>query len=192
MGRGGTEFIVYTNQAPGQIYYVGVKSEDQEGAQYGFVVVATTNSFGQHDGNGNAVLTPLTGYPAVIPDGSPGLPEGTNVLFLTIDTDIARRVVMTNWVAHQNFGDLLGTLTHNGTSVVLNNHTFFDQNLEFTDPYGLPSEVFVYDDSREGTIMGPTNSPVISPLTGGTLIARAIGRGNGRTRKPPKTSWERR
>ena len=27
----GTEFVVYTNSAAGDVYYIGVKSEDQEG-----------------------------------------------------------------------------------------------------------------------------------------------------------------
>src|SRR4029077_16559844 len=35
LSRGGTETIVYSNATPG-MYYIGVKSESQEAAEYGF------------------------------------------------------------------------------------------------------------------------------------------------------------
>jgi hypothetical protein len=37
VGRGGTEFVYYTDSAPGKVYYVGVYSEDQQAAEYGFI-----------------------------------------------------------------------------------------------------------------------------------------------------------
>ena len=76
VSRTGTQKVLLTNSAPGDVYYVGVKAEDQEGAQYGFVGVALTNSFNQTDSNGNTVLTVITPpLPAAIPGGrrrSPG------------------------------------------------------------------------------------------------------------------------
>ncbi len=34
LGRGGTQVVAYNDAAPGEVYYIGVKSEDQEAAQY--------------------------------------------------------------------------------------------------------------------------------------------------------------
>src|SRR6185295_11281597 len=43
--RGGTETIVFSNAPPNQVYYVGVKSEDQMGAEYGFLGVSSELPF---------------------------------------------------------------------------------------------------------------------------------------------------
>ena len=32
--RGGTEFVIYSNSFEGALYYIGVKSEDQQGAEF--------------------------------------------------------------------------------------------------------------------------------------------------------------
>src|ERR1019366_3576274 len=37
----GTEFVFFTNSVAGNIYYVGVKSEDQMGSEYAFLPVFT-------------------------------------------------------------------------------------------------------------------------------------------------------
>ena len=47
LGRGGMEFVYYTNSAPGKVYYVGVYSEDQEASEYGFIPIFTDIPFSQ-------------------------------------------------------------------------------------------------------------------------------------------------
>jgi len=37
LSRGGTEFLIYSNAPPSGTYYVGIKSEDQEASEFGFL-----------------------------------------------------------------------------------------------------------------------------------------------------------
>jgi subtilisin-like proprotein convertase family protein len=54
-----------------------------------------------------------------------------------------RRVIVTNMITHQLMGDLLGTLSHEHHSVVLNNHS----------PHsGVTNMEYVYDDSGENNV----------------------------------------
>ena len=141
--RTGTEKVLLTNSAPGQTYYVGVKSEDQQGAQYALVGVALTNSFGQLDSIGNVTLTILApALPTSIPTGSPAHPGSVTVLALTTVDLQARKVVVEDTIQHQEFGDLVGAVSHAEKSVVLNNHSFFSNPADQT-------ETLLYDDSGE-------------------------------------------
>jgi len=122
LSRGGTKFIVYSNAAFGQAYYVGVQCEDQTAAQFGFIPVFSQNSFSQTGTNGDQVVFGL-GLPAVIPDGDNANPGSVSILALaTIPMQVAS-VTVTNSVTTQNSGDLVGTLTHEATDAILNNHT---------------------------------------------------------------------
>ena len=121
--RGATELVFFTNSPlKGEIYYVGVKSEDHQAAEYGFVGLSTDQPFTTFDNLGFAhVLTVPLLQP--IPDGTPNHP-GLG-LYLAISTlpgqirGVHPRVVMQG----QSFLDLLGNLTHNGRFAVLNNHS---------------------------------------------------------------------
>ena len=159
VGRGGTEFVYYTDSAQGDVYYVGVYSEDQEAAQYGFIPIFTDIPFSQMNPNGTQVVNGLL-LPQNIPDGSPAHPGVRYVFALAIFPEEIQRVVVTNYIAHQNFGDLIGTLNHgqqNGLSgtVVLNNHD------SLGNTYGPPIGQFIYDDSGQNNIFGsrPTDGP---------------------------------
>jgi subtilisin-like proprotein convertase family protein len=120
LGQGGTEFVAYTNSLPGRTYYVGVKSETSEAAEYGFLPVFSQQPFSQVQ-NGietvNGLLLPVT-----IPDGSPAHPGVAYVFALAIQPIEVQDVIVSNQIVHQNFGALIGSLGHNGSSVVLNNH----------------------------------------------------------------------
>ncbi|MDB6124021.1 MAG: Peptidase and in kexin sedolisin [Pedosphaera sp.] len=144
--RTGTEKVLLSNSVPNQVYYIGIKSEDQEGAEYAFLAAASQLPFGQRDGNGNIPMIVLTALPATIPDGSPALPGFVSIVAVTADNSPVRRVIVTNSVTHENFGDLIGTLSFGKHLAVLNNHSFFDN--------GSTSETFIYDDSEEGDIPG--------------------------------------
>ena len=139
--RGGTELIVYSNAAPGAVYYIGVKAEDQMAAEFGFLGVFSELPFSEND-NGNLILRGFP-TPVVVPDGPPEAPGGALVFAIAAEPISVRRVVVTNTVTHQRFGDLIGTLSHGSQFAVLNNHR---------DPMSPPPETFtyIYEDHEEG------------------------------------------
>lgn len=95
IGRGGTETIIYSNAQPGAIYYVGVKSEDHQGSEYGFLGVFSLFPFGTQDAEGNWLIRGLN-IPALIPDGSPEHPGGAYVMAVSPAPIQLRRVFVTN------------------------------------------------------------------------------------------------
>ena len=150
VGRGGVEFVAYSNSAPGKVYYIGVYSEDQEASEYGFIPIFTDIPFSQMNPNGSQTVNGLT-VPVNIPDGSTAHPGIARIFALAIDPMQVKRVVVNNTIAHQNFGDLIGTLAHSqqtglGKNNVLNNHdSFYNESGIYTN---------IYDDSRQGYITG--------------------------------------
>ena len=68
-----------------------------------------------------------------------------------------QRVVVTNQMQDVNFGDLLGTLTHNQVNSVLNNHTF---------GLGGTNQIFIYEDNGQGDITGSQHTDGPGSLTG--------------------------
>jgi subtilisin-like proprotein convertase family protein len=140
LDRGGTEFVVDTNSQQGQVYYVGVKSEDHEGSEYGFLPVFSQNPFSQNGTNGQVVYgVPL---PVNIPNGSNAHPGVGYVFALALNPMEVQNVIVSNEITGQNLGNLIGTLNFNGKGVVLNNH----DSIESPPPPG-PYD-FVYDDSQ--------------------------------------------
>ncbi len=137
--QGGTEYAFYTNSAPGDVYYIGVKSEDHMAAEYAFLPVFTSTPFSLLDKNGNQIVNGLL-LPVNIPDGNNAHPGVTNIFALAIYPMDIGKVTVTNLNEHQNFGDLVGSLTFGAKSVVLNTH----------DGLGNTYGTFplVYDDSR--------------------------------------------
>ena len=165
VGRGGTEFVVDTNSINGQIYYIGVKSEEQYASEYGFLPVFTSTPFSQIGPNGDETVNGLL-LPVTIPDGSPAHPGTGYVFGLAIQPMVIQNVVAMDTIVHQNFGDLIGTLNHNGTSDVLNNH---DSLGNPPGPYNL-----IYDDSGQGQFPGSQTSDGPGSLQNFTG-AQAIG-----------------
>jgi subtilisin-like proprotein convertase family protein len=121
LGRGGTETIVYSNATPG-VYYLGVKCEDQQGAEYALMGVFSQEPFGSGNTNGDFTLL---GFPAYlpIPDGSPQRSTNVFVMAVNISSIQVRRVIVTNVINHELMSDLLGNLSHGSDSAVLNNHS---------------------------------------------------------------------
>ena len=158
LGQGGTEFVYFTNSAPGQVYYVGVMSEDQMGSEYAFLPVFTATPFSELDKDGNLIVNGLL-LPSGIPDGDNAHPGMTNVFALAIplipNMQVAQ-VTVTNLNEHQNFGDLFGAVSFGGTSVVLNNHNGLGNTVG-----ALPQ---IYDDSANPAI-GTTHSDGPGSLT---------------------------
>jgi subtilisin-like proprotein convertase family protein len=143
----GDEDVVYTNSSNGQVYYVGVKSEDQMAAQYEFYAVFSEKPLGDEDENGFVQAIPLMPPDASIPDGSPDMPGVSKWLALLRRGGEVRRVVVTNSVLHERFADVVGAmLTPGGKTVVLNNHW----------PVSDPSLIYnrLYEDNDEGDFAG--------------------------------------
>ncbi|MCX8156876.1 MAG: S8 family serine peptidase [Verrucomicrobiae bacterium] len=149
--RGGNEVIVITNAPEGQVFYVGVKSEDQQAAEYGLFASSSNNPFSQRDEEGNLIVQGLS-VNVEVPDGMPDDPQGAMVFAIATEPITIRRVVVTNVITHENLGDLIGILSHAGEAgdefVVLNNHTFGDEMV----PPSPVTYTFIYDDSDEGDI----------------------------------------
>ncbi|MBI5775416.1 MAG: S8 family serine peptidase [Verrucomicrobia bacterium] len=167
--RDGKEFLLITNGiipnfriALGDVFYVGVKSEDQRAAEFNFTVIST-DSFGTETNGGFL----MTGYPvpAYIPDGSAEQPNGVEMFFIcpqpiTIGTPIITNngvitlgppVAMTNILTHGDIGDLVMVLTSpDGRDVYLHNHSLNNGTNSGADI------VLAHDDTRPETVVdGP-------------------------------------
>ena len=109
LDRGGSKFIVDSNSTPGQVYYIGVQSEDQMACEYDFLPEFSNIPFSQLNPNGDETVT---FFPVDIPDPVGNLPGYTNTLGLAIYPVALQRVVVTNVVAMQNYGDVAVALSH--------------------------------------------------------------------------------
>ena len=148
LSRGGTETIVFSN-ATGGVYYIGVKSEDQQAGEYALLGVFSEKPFSQNDASG----AHLVGIPLYqpIPDGSPHSPGVATIMAINFSGIQVRRVVVTNVISHELMSDLLGSLSHGSDYAVLNNHTCI------TDPATTACQIwtsYIYDDSSERNV-GP-------------------------------------
>jgi subtilisin-like proprotein convertase family protein len=112
LARGGSKFIVDSNSTAGttpEVYYVGVQSEDQMACEYDFLPEFSNIPFSQLNPNGDETVT---FFPVDIPDPVGNLPGYTNTLGLAIYPVALQRVVVTNVVAMQNYGDVAVALSH--------------------------------------------------------------------------------
>src|SRR5205814_2180582 len=92
--RGGTELIIFTNAAAyGTKFYIGVKSEDQQAAEFGLFAIAS-NDFGGRDASNNVRLV-FSPIPAESPDGSPEAPKAADLFAIVADPAMVRRIVIT-------------------------------------------------------------------------------------------------
>jgi subtilisin-like proprotein convertase family protein len=142
--REGSETVVLTNALP-TAYYIGVKSESQEAAEYGFMGVFSLLPPDNVDDQGNHHLHGFP-VPQAIPDGTPLHPGGIFIFAIATSPVKVHRVVVTNNISHQLMGDLQGTLRHSRVPVVLNNHS----------PEGAETNrTFIYDDSGQHDVVVP-------------------------------------
>ena len=145
--RGGSEYITFEDAKVGkdEVFYIGVKSEDQMAAEFGLVGLSSSTPFGGFGNGGNLNMMPL---PGVIPDGSAADPGGVSIFGIYVGQphDYVRKVTAVSTIYHQEIGDLWGQLSHNRNAVVLNNHTL---------AYPLPGQpyptnfLFNYDDDLD-------------------------------------------
>ncbi|MBX3748095.1 MAG: S8 family serine peptidase [Verrucomicrobiae bacterium] len=141
---GGTEVVFFTNAPLGEVYYIGVKSEDQQAAEFGFVALSSDLPFDEDDEFGNRIVRGLP-FNVGIPDGSPDEPQAAYVFGISTRPFEVQRVIATNIMSFDSTGDILANLSHDDAFVVLNNHAL--------DPTGFGG-VFttIYDDSGSGNV----------------------------------------
>lgn len=153
--RGGTEQVVFSNSAAGDVYYLAVKSEDYMAAEFSIFGVFSEVPFGDQEGS-----VPCFNIPQLIPDRTPDSVLGANnaarvVCPCVLEGEI-RRVIATNVISHEHFGDVIGVLDHSGEGgdlfAVLNNHRPPPAQPASYGPYG-----FIYEDNGEGSIFPPVN-----------------------------------
>jgi subtilisin-like proprotein convertase family protein len=120
LSGGGTEYVADTASLQGQVYYVGIKSETAIAGEFGFLPVFSQQPFSQTQ-NGIETVNGLL-LPMDVPDGSPAHPGAAYIFALAIQPVLVQDVIVSNTIVHENFGDLIGSLAHNGKGVVLNNH----------------------------------------------------------------------
>jgi len=153
-GPGGTEFVAYSNSVQNQVYYIGVKSEDHLGVNYGFLPVFSASPFSTMNADGSESVYGLT-LPVNIPPGSPTHPGSALIFALALSPLTINEVMVTNGIAHQNYGNLYGQLTHADIYDVLNNHNGLGNTT--TPIYG--TNILYYD-----AVNNPINTP-IGPVT---------------------------
>ncbi|MHC1762809.1 MAG: S8 family serine peptidase [Verrucomicrobiia bacterium] len=148
--RGGTESVVFTNAALGDVFYIGVKSEDQQAGEYGLIALSSDQPF-EEDQNGAKILNGMP-VPQEIPDGTPSNPGRATVFAIGITPITVQKVVVTNQLTHQLVGDLSMILDHEQVSVVLHNHTLNNGFPNVTNAF------FIYDDEGFGNTFGGRRS----------------------------------
>jgi autotransporter-associated beta strand protein len=156
VGRGGTETIIYTNSKPNLVYYIGVKSEDQQAADFGFYGIAQQNPFSTTSSDGTAITATAVNLPVFIPtSGSPvtGLAFAF-VLNPNPGSQKLRRASITLGIQDGNPTELIGSLQHNGITTIVNNTS--------GAPPGFTN---TYDDLAENPASGTTTTDGPGSLT---------------------------
>lgn len=160
--RGGTETILFTNSpVTGEVYYVGVKAEDQQAVEYSFLVLSSETPFGALRPDGNIGIRGIP-LPPDIPDGTPDEP-GTRLVMgvgAGFGANIIRRAYVETVLTHENFPDLVGVVTHQNAAVTLHNHTPLSDRTIGRVQWGTNINS-IYDDSGRSTYAGsvPSDGP---------------------------------
>ena len=175
------ESFVTTNAtvSPQEVFYVAVKSEDQNAGEYSIIGLSSALPFGSIDSEGNHWLRGLP-VPRAIPDGSPIVPEAVAVYAFDPSPIDVTEVVVSNTIVHEEIGDTLGNLSHSGRGMVLNNHR------SGSAPDGVYTAI--YDDSGSGEFVnsvasdGPGNLDNFVGQTGsGAWVFTAVDNAQGLT-----------
>ncbi len=122
LDRGGTEMVAFEDAAPGEVFYVGVKAEDQMTAEYGLIGLSSDQPFGNLLPDGSYLMYARPA-PRVIPDGAPEAPGAALMFGVGVYPMTVGRVLVYQDFIHEEAGDLWGNLSHAGRFAVLNNHS---------------------------------------------------------------------
>jgi subtilisin-like proprotein convertase family protein len=162
--RAGSEQVLFDDAAEGEVFFIGVKSEDQMASEYSFSGISQQDPFETLDDDGSLVMRG-TVLPNPIPDGTPNEPGGVNILAIGVTPVRVGNATVELGLAHEQPGDLVGNLSHNGQFAVLNNHA----RPEDTDAQVLDA---VYDDSGSGEL------PFSLPSDGPGSLRNFLGQRN--------------
>lgn len=168
--RDATELLTFTNVPLGDdvVFYVGVKSEDQQAGEFAFIGLSTDQPFTTFDENG--FPHPLAIQLRQLTDGTPSNPGVGQWLAISLTSDELRRVTPTVSTTHENFRDLLGELRLRTISTVLNNHGPLVDLDAGTNLYVR------YDDSGSGDYSRFSNT---RPSDGPGTLSEFMGRTGG-------------
>ncbi|MGD0413265.1 MAG: S8 family serine peptidase, partial [Verrucomicrobiota bacterium] len=158
VGQGGSQTVLFTNIGSVSNFYVGVKCETQQGAEFAFFATVTTNfgGLGGLSGNGPVTVSAFN-LPVVIPDSDdPEGSVGAYAIAFVASPITVRKAMVTLGAAHGNPADLYGILSHGGQTATLNHFT--------GAPGGFTN---TYDDLPDGT---PSAYPIIASDGPGTLV----------------------
>ncbi len=122
LSREGTELVAFEDAEIGEVFYVGVKAEDQMSSEYGLIGLSSDQPFGTLLPDGSYLIYGRP-VPRLIPDGSPDAPGAVLVFGVGVYPMTVGGLLVYKSFAHQEPGDLLGNLSHAGRFAVLHNHT---------------------------------------------------------------------
>ncbi len=152
----GDEAVIYDDSGQGQVYFIGVKSEDQMAGEFEFFAVFSLVPLAQEDADGYVQAYPFNPPEGSIPDGSPDKPGVSKWIAYLAGQGEVRRVIVTNSLLCENIADVVGAVVSpSQKAVVLNNHILPTLPLP-PGPYN-----FVYEDNNEGDVPGaiPPDGP---------------------------------
>lgn len=152
----------------GDVFYIGVKSEDQQAGEFSFIAISSDKPF-EEDRNGIRIITMIPA-PRDIPDGSANLPQGRRYYGIPLRGGKVLDANVYFSVNHEELGDLVGTIGHGARYATLNNHSLpagFTTNMAVvysSNPYA-PSLTdggggYFYNDPQEY----PNSSAYYNPL----------------------------
>jgi subtilisin-like proprotein convertase family protein len=119
--RGGLEILSMEDSVIGEVFHIAVKSEDQQGGEFGFIAISSADEFTQRNPDGTVDI-PFFPAGGEIPDGAPSAPGGITMFGISVISTNLITANFTNSIAHEAFGDITAILTHNTTQVYLWNH----------------------------------------------------------------------
>lgn len=144
----GDEAVIYSNSVAGDVYYIGVKSEDYQAAEFELWAIFSLLPLGQEDENGFIRAYPFSPGDGSIPSGPNDLPGVAKWRAFTPGGGDIRRVVITNSLIHQRLDDVVGSVVSPaGKAVTLNNHK------RLTTPTAPGPYNFLYEDNDEGDFL---------------------------------------
>ena len=120
--RAGTELVTFEDAAIGEVFYVGIKSEDQMSSEYGLIGISSDQPFGELLPDGSYMMYGRP-VPRLIPDGTPQSPGAALVFGIGVYPMVVGRAIAYTTTRHEEMGDLLGNLSHARRFAVLNNHS---------------------------------------------------------------------
>ena len=175
--RGGTELVVFSNAQPDEVFFIGVKSEDQQAANFNIYALSSDRPFSSRDASNNIIARAIP-LPVEIPDGSPEQPGGTNLIMIVVEPPdvLVQRAYVTNSIFHEEAGDLIGIISHSDpanpepTAVTLNNHRTWTGYENPIPPYHV-----VYDDSEQGDLDDGSGNPLFMRPDGPGRLLDFVG-----------------